>query len=269
MKENFVIEYSDVVLFMKQKQRRKKRKERDKNKEAKESKKERQERREKGQEEERDREREIEKGGAPKKLRRNKGRHSKINKKCPFLGGKTRFFFVLQSKEWKGTTTNPKKQKIINKEGSGTKGPPHLALNLQNKKQKKTKKKQKRNNLTLKPSKKTKKQKTKKNQKHKKQKKKGKKKTKTQKCQKKELFSYQSNFAFFVGVQNFPFLTTWPKNAHPKNTIKIGVSATHFLENSFESRNGHFWKKKTQIQKFQLSFFFAFFFSNNNKKHKL
>ena len=61
---------------------------------------------------------------------------------------------------------------------------------------------------------------------------------------KKELFSYQSNFLFLVGVQNFPFLTTWPKNAHPKNTIKIGVSATHFLENSFESRNGHFWTKK-------------------------
>ena len=37
MKENFVIEYFDVVLFMRQKQRRKKRKERDKNKEAKES----------------------------------------------------------------------------------------------------------------------------------------------------------------------------------------------------------------------------------------
>ena len=35
MKENLVIEYFDVVLFMKQKQRRKKRKERDKNKEAK------------------------------------------------------------------------------------------------------------------------------------------------------------------------------------------------------------------------------------------
>ena len=60
-----------------------------------------------------------------------------------------------------------------------------------------------------------------------------------------------------------------PKSAHTKNTIKIGVSATHFLENSFESRNGHFWTNKAQIQKFQLSFFFcAFFFSNNNKKHK-
>ena len=35
MKENFVIEYFDVVLFMEQKQRRKTRKEREKNKEAK------------------------------------------------------------------------------------------------------------------------------------------------------------------------------------------------------------------------------------------
>ena len=46
-KENFVIEYFDVVLFMRQKQRRKKRKDRAKNKEAKESKKERQEGKEK------------------------------------------------------------------------------------------------------------------------------------------------------------------------------------------------------------------------------
>ena len=109
MKKSFVIEYSDVVLFMKQKQRRKKRKERDKTrKQKKANKKDRKER--KGQEEERDREREIEKGGAPKKLRRNKGRHSKINKKSPFLGWKTRFF-ELQSKEKKGTTTNQKKTK--------------------------------------------------------------------------------------------------------------------------------------------------------------
>ena len=108
MKENFVIEYSDVVLFMKQKQRRKKRKERDKTRKQKKAKRKDRKEREKAQEEERDREREIEKGGAPKKLRRNKGRHSKINKKCPFLGGK-QGFFVLQSKERKGTTTNPKK----------------------------------------------------------------------------------------------------------------------------------------------------------------
>ena len=99
MKENYVIEYPDVVLFMKQKQRRKTRKERDKNKEAEESKNERQEGRKKGQEEERDRERKIEKGGGQNKLRRNKGRHSKINKKCPFLGGKTRFFCITKQRK--------------------------------------------------------------------------------------------------------------------------------------------------------------------------
>ena len=111
MKDNFVIEYFDVVVVMKQKQRRKKRKERDQNKEANESKKERQEGKEKRtRRRERDRERNIEKGGSPKKLRRNKGRHSKINKKCLFLGGK-QGFFVLQSKERKGTKTNKKKQK--------------------------------------------------------------------------------------------------------------------------------------------------------------
>ena len=108
MKENFEIEYFDVVLFMKQKQRRKKRKERDKNKEAKESKKERQEGRKKRQEEERDRERKNEKGGGQRKLRRNKGRHSKINKKCPFLGGK-QGFSVLRSKE-KEQKQKPKKK---------------------------------------------------------------------------------------------------------------------------------------------------------------
>ena len=108
-KENFVIEYFDVVHFMRQKQRRKKRKERDKNKEAKESKKERQERK-KGQEEERDRERKIEKGGGQKKLRRNKGRHSKINKKCPFLGGKQVFLYykAKKGKEQQQTKKNKK-----------------------------------------------------------------------------------------------------------------------------------------------------------------
>ena len=131
-------------------------------------------------------------------------------------------------------------------------GPPHLSLkpSKKNKKTKKTKEIKK----NKKQKKQTKKQKTPKPHKN---------------TKKKELFSYQSFFSFFlVGVQNFPFLTTWPKSAHPKNTIKIGVSATHFVEKSSESRNGHFWTKKSQIQKFQLSFFFAFFFSYNNKKHK-
>ena len=58
-----------------------------------------------------------------------------------------------------------------------------------------------------------------------------------------------------------------PENAHPQNTIKIGVSAHQFLKNSYASQNGHFWTKN-QIQKFQLSFFLPTFFSFNNKKHK-
>ena len=35
----------------------------------------------------------MKKGEAKKRLRRNKGRHSKINKKCPSLGGKTGFCY--------------------------------------------------------------------------------------------------------------------------------------------------------------------------------
>ena len=38
--------------------------------------------------------------------------------------------------------------------------------------------------------------------------------------QKKRFFSYQSNFSFLVGVQNFPFLTTWPKKRAPKKQYK-------------------------------------------------
>ena len=51
------------------------------------------------------------KGGGQKRLRRNKGRHSKIIKKCPFLVGK----LFLLSKERKGKKTQHK----TNKEGLG------------------------------------------------------------------------------------------------------------------------------------------------------
>ena len=100
MKKQVAIEYFDVVPFMKQKQRRKKRKGRDKNKNQKKAKK-KDKKEKKGQEQERDRERKIEKGGGQKRLRRNKGRHSTINKKCPFSRAKTSFFCVLKSKERK------------------------------------------------------------------------------------------------------------------------------------------------------------------------
>ena len=75
-------------------------------------------------------------------------------------------------------------------------------------------------------------------------------------------------FFFFGWVsKNCLFSQLGPKSAHPKNTIEIGVSATHFVENSSESRNGHFWTKKSQIQKFQLSFFFLLFSSLTTTKN--
>ena len=126
--------------------------------------------------------------------------------------------------------------------------------------------------LTLKPSKKKhKKQKKYKEKKEKKKPKKGKqRKKKTQKYQKKkELFSYQSIFSFLVGVRNSLFGNLAKKSTHPKNTIQIGVSATHFLENSFESRNGHFWTKTTKSRNSSYHFSFAFFFPFNNKNTKM
>ena len=111
MKENFVMEYSHVVLFMKQKQRRKKRKKETKQGKQKKAKKKDRKERKQGQEEERDREREIEKGGAPKKLRRNKGRHSKISKKCPFLGAKQGFILYYKAKKGKEQQQTKKNKK--------------------------------------------------------------------------------------------------------------------------------------------------------------
>ena len=49
-------------------------------------------RKEERKEKERDRERKREKGGGQKRLWRKKGRHSKINKKRPLLGGKRVFY---------------------------------------------------------------------------------------------------------------------------------------------------------------------------------
>ena len=118
MKENFVIEYFDVVLFLKQKQRRKKRKERDKKQGSKRKQKRKTGRKEKkGQEEERDRERKIEQGGGQKKAKEKQRQTVKNNQKMPFSRGKTRFC-VLQSKE-RNKNKQKKNKKIINKEGLG------------------------------------------------------------------------------------------------------------------------------------------------------
>ena len=87
---------------------------------------------------------------------------------------------------------------------------------------------------------------------------------------KNELFSCQSKFSFLGGCPNFPFF--WqlgPKNAHPQNTIKIGVSANFFfLKKTYASRNGHFWTKKTNPE-IPVILFLPIFFSFNNKKQKV
>ena len=102
---------------MKQKQRRRKKKET--KKEPKESKQRKTRRKEERKEQERDRERGSEKGGGQKRLRRNKGRHSKISKNALFRG-KTGFFSI-KSKERK----RRKKNNTQNKEGLG---PSEVAL---------------------------------------------------------------------------------------------------------------------------------------------
>ena len=149
----------------------KKAKKKDKKEERKKRTREREIDREREREIERDREREIEHVGGQKRLRRNKGRHSKINNKCPSWG-KTVFFQLEAKKE---------KQK----------------------KQKKT--------------------------------------------QKYQQWAFQLSVIFFfslVGVQHFPFLTTWPTKGAPQEHSKIGVSAQHFLKNRCVSWNGHFRTRK-------------------------
>ena len=114
--------------------------------------------------------------------------------------------------------------------------------------------------MTLKPSKKKHNKKNNKTKKNKKEKKKQKKQEKNKKYSKMSFSVISENFLlFWLGVQNFPFLQLGPKSAHTKNTIKIVVSGPFFLKSSCASRNGHFWTKKSQIHKFQLSFFFACF----------
>ena len=123
--------------------------------------------------------------------------------------------------------------------------------------------------MTLKPSKKT----QKKQNKTKKQKKKKKEKKKQENTKNTQKWAFQLSvriFFFFGWVSKISlFWQLDRKSAHPKNTIKIGVSGPFFLKSRCASRNGHFWTKKSQIHKFQLSFFLPVFFSFNNTKHKI
>ena len=116
MNKNFAIEY--LLLFFswnksnEERKREKETKTRNKNK----AQQERQEGRKK-RKKERERETEkvkVKKGGAKEGLWRKKGKHWKINKKMPSLGGKTGS--SIKSKERNGTN---KKQQKTNKEGVG------------------------------------------------------------------------------------------------------------------------------------------------------
>ena len=63
---------------------------------------------------------------------------------------------------------------------------------------------------------------------------------------------------FWLGVQNFPFLTTWPKKrAHKKHYKNSGFRAS-FLKSSCASRNGHFWTKKAKFINSSYHFFCLF-----------
>ena len=68
------------------------------------------------------------------------------------------------------------------------------------------------------------------------------KKQKKHKNAKKRAFQLSVIFSFFGGCPKFPFFDNLAKKARTQKTLfKIGVSATHFVENSSESRNGRFW----------------------------
>ena len=121
--------------------------------------------------------------------------------------------------------------------------------------------------LTLKPSKKnTKKnknpQKTKENKKKKKQ--------KTQKYPQKIGFQLSVKIFFFGGggVQKLPFLTTWPRKRAPKKHYKNRGFSKAFLEKQLCVTKRPLLDKKTQIQKFQLSFFFCLFLLFQQQKHQ-
>ena len=58
------------------------------------------------------------------------------------------------------------------------------------------------------------------------------------------------------------------KNEHPKNTVKIGVSAFFRFQKICVTKRPFFDKKK-QIQKFQLSFVLPIFFSFNKKNSRI
>ena len=122
-------------------------------------------------------------------------------------------------------------------------------------------------------------QKTPKKQKNKTNKKKPNKKQKKKKkeAQKKTAKTPKNSFSvicqifpfFWVAFQNFPFLTPWPKNLNPKNTIKLGVSGPFFWKADVRHETAILGPKKPKIYKFQLSFFCLFSSLSKTKNTKI
>ena len=74
---------------------------------------------------------------------------------------------------------------------------------------------------------------------------------------------------FWVGVQNFPFLTTWPKKRAPKKHYKnSGFSKLFFWKTHMRHETAIFGPKKLNFINSSYHFFLPVFFSLNNRKHK-
>ena len=96
-----------------------------------------------------------------------------------------------------------------------------------------------------------------KNKKNKKKKKEAQK--KTAKIPKNSFSAISQIFPFLDGFSKFPFFTPWPKKPEHKKHYKNRGFRPFFLKSCCASRNGHFWTKKPNIYKFQLSFCLAYF----------
>ena len=123
--------------------------------------------------------------------------------------------------------------------------------------------------LTLKPSKKKQNIKNKKKQKNNKKKKHQERKSKKHKNTKKRAFQLSIKIFFFDRVsKNCLFWHLGPENAHPKHYKNRGFSL--FLEKKkLCVTKRPFLDKKTQIQKFQLSFFSCLFSLSKTKNTKI
>ena len=105
-----LLQLNILMLFLSWNRNKEERKGKNETKTRKQKKQKRKTRRKKkGQEQERDREREIEKGGGQKRLRRKEGRHSNIDKTCPFQGEKNKLFCIKKQRKERKKQSQKKK----------------------------------------------------------------------------------------------------------------------------------------------------------------